>query len=267
MDCKTMNLIILAFLIAFVAPACNFTMGSDDDDDTDTVIADDDDNDDDAPIDDDDDTIAPFDGCDELWTTVTPPGDFDSMCNMVARDLLDLEQQMFAMINADRAEHSEEANEAAPLQYDCEVAEVARIHSYDMCIYSLLYQTFEGGLTPEEIADNPIGRYERYLGLTFDNEFFWLGENVAFSDNLQLAEDHFVENETPCDYVNGSNRLNILDYNFSHVGIGLCDCEMPPGNSSVYDATDYLYITQDFITFERDFIKTDKNPYCSFEWQ
>mgnify|MGYP001237166594 CR=1 FL=1 len=114
-----------------------------------------------------------------LWTTVTPPEDFDAICRGGGEDLQALELSMWEMVNADRVEHNEEANGAAPVGYDCAVAEVARIHSYDQCKAAQLAHELNG--------KTPGDRLEHYLQLSFGADFFTYGENVAW------YPDHYVQ--------------------------------------------------------------------------
>ncbi|MBD88895.1 MAG: hypothetical protein CL940_00970 [Deltaproteobacteria bacterium] len=180
-----------------------------------------------------------------LWTTVTPPEDFDAICRGGGEDLQALELSMWEMVNADRAEHNEEANGAAPVGYDCAVAEVARIHSYDQCKAAQLAHELNG--------KTPGDRLEHYLQLSFGADFFTYGENVAWYPDLQLqaAEDGFVEEEPPCDLVAGGHRLNILSDDFEAIGVGYCACAGDPN----------FYVTQNFITFDPGFA-VPGNAYC-----
>lgn len=181
----------------------------------------------------------------ELWRTVTPPDDFDAVCRAGGEDLHALELSMWEMVNADRLEHNEEANGAAPVAYDCAVAEVARVHSYDQCKAAQLAHELHG--------KSPGDRLEHYLQMSFGGDFFTYGENVAWYPDLQLqeAEDGFVEEEPPCDLVAGGHRLNILSDDFEAIGVGYCACAGDPN----------FYVTQNFITFDPGFA-TPGNDYC-----
>jgi uncharacterized protein YkwD len=181
----------------------------------------------------------------ELWRSVTPPADFDGICRPTGEDLSVLERSMWDMINADRVEHAEEANFAAPLTYDCAVAEVARMHSYDQCK--------SGTLAHELHGRGPGDRLEQYLQIAFGGDFWAYAENVAWYPNLQLqeAEDGFVESEPPCDWELGGHRLNILSEDFEATGVGYCACAGEPN----------FYVTQNFITFDVNF-PTPGHAFC-----
>ena len=181
----------------------------------------------------------------ELWRSITAPSDFDEVCRGGGEDLHALELSMWEMVNADRVEHNEEANGAAPVAYDCAVAEVARVHSYDQCKADQLAHELHG--------KSPGDRLEHYLQMSFGAEFFTYGENVAWYPNLQLqqAEDGFVEEEPPCDHEDGGHRLNILSEDFEAVGVGYCACA----------GDENFYVTQNFITFDPSFA-VPGNAYC-----
>jgi uncharacterized protein YkwD len=164
---------------------------------------------------------------------------------MDPQTLADLEASAVELINEDRLEHAEEANDAAPVTLDCAISDVARLHSYRMCVVDDLEHVLDG-VTPR-------GRVEQAYQWALGDDFSAFGENIAYHPDLVSAEDAFVEKEPPCDRVDGGHRLNILDRDFSHVGIGLCFCTL--------DEYDNLYLTQDFITFDQDLV-TGENPYC-----
>ena len=183
----------------------------------------------------------------ELWPTLSPPEDFDATCRPAGEDLLALEGAMFAMINADRAEHAAEANGAAPLEYDCMVAQVARLHSYEMCQQAALEHVLDGRDLVGRLAD----RLEWQIG----EEYVLSAENISWYPDLQAAEDAFVEEEPPCDAEVGGHRLNILDRDLRYVGVGHCQCAGDPfGN---------FYLTQDFVTYSSAHV-SGTNPYCGF---
>lgn len=180
-----------------------------------------------------------------LWRSVTPPDDFDQVCRGGGEDLHALELSMWEMVNADRLEHQDEANGAPPVTYDCAVAEVARVHSYDQCKAAQLAHVLH--------EKTPGDRLEHYLQMSFGGDFFTYGENVAWYPDLQLqaAEDGFVESEPPCDVELGGHRLNILSDDFEAIGVGYCGCT---GDAN-------FYVTQNFITFDPTFA-VPGNAYC-----
>ena len=182
----------------------------------------------------------------EPWSWLAEPPDFREICGDPTEAGLDLvEASMVDLINADRLEHAEEANQAAPVALDCAISDVARMHSYRMCITDTLAHKLDGA-TPQD-------RVESAYLWSLGDDYALLGENIAYHPDLVSAEDAFVEEEPPCDQVAGGHRLNILDRDFSHVGIGVCLC--------VNDPYENLYVTQNFITFDGDLV-TGHNPYC-----
>ncbi|MEC9070838.1 MAG: CAP domain-containing protein, partial [Myxococcota bacterium] len=180
------------------------------------------------------------------WTYIAAPADFEERCNPEgAFDIAALEASMVAMINADRVEHAEEANQAEPVGLECAISEVARLHSYEMCRTGEFEHVLGGR--------NARARIEDGLGWELGDDYTTVGENIAYSFDLQRAEDAFVEEEPPCDEVLGGHRLNILNRNFRYVGLGYCQC--------AGDEYDNFYITQNFVTYDPDLV-TDGNPYC-----
>lgn len=185
----------------------------------------------------------------ELWPTVTPPEDFDAVCDPtgLGADLLGDEATMFGLINADRAEHAAEANYAAPLGYDCVVAQVARLHSYEMCKAGELEHVLDGQDHGDRLAES--------LGWQLGDEYVASAENLSWFPDLVEAEDDFVENEPPCDPVAGGHRLNILDRDLRFVGVGQCHCVGDPWGN--------FYLTQLFVTYEASHLSRG-NPYCGW---
>lgn len=181
-----------------------------------------------------------------LWSHMEPPSDFQQVCNPNGLDIRAKELEMVELINADRRQHSEEANGAEPVSYQCAVAEVARRHSYDLCK--------ERDLAHELFGEGPGDRIAEDLGWTLGQDYAIFGENIAWNQTLEAAETAFVEEEPPCDPEAGGHRLNVLNDSFRFVGVGFCDC-------AVEDAPSDLVVTQDFVTFDQDEVKPG-NPYC-----
>ena len=152
---------------------------------------------------------------------------------------------MVDMINADRLEHADEANQAEPVGLECAVSDVARLHSYEMCRTGEFEHVLGGRSARDRIEDG--------LGWELGEEYTTVGENIAYSSKLQRAEDAFVEEEPPCDEVDGGHRLNILNRDFRYVGLGYCQC--------AGDEYDNFYLTQNFVTFDPELVQGD-NPYC-----
>ncbi len=154
---------------------------------------------------------------------------------------------MWEMINADRAEHAAEANHAAPLDYDCVVAQVARLHAYQMCVTGEFEHVIAGR--------DPGGRLSDYLDWQLGDELSAWAENITWHYDLQQAEDDFVEGEPPCDAEAGGHRLSILDRDLTHVGVGYCRC--------TGDSSGNFYAVQDFTTYDPRDVSTG-NPYCGW---
>ena len=169
-----------------------------------------------------------------FWAQAVPPGDFEAVCNPDGVDIAAIELEMWELMNADRVQHAEEANGAAPLVYDTRLAAAARWHSYTMCIRGELAHVIDG----EDFAD----RFLRHVGLEIGKDYFYGAENIAWNYSVVGAEEAFVEGEPPCDRELGGHRLNILNRNLTHTGVGYCDCRD--------DAYGNFYITQNFATFD-----------------
>ena len=130
---------------------------------------------------------------------------------------------------------------------DCTVAEVARLHSYQMCVREELEHVLDGR--------NLGGRLKDWLGWDLGADYATFGENITWWDDLVDAEVAFVEEEPPCDAVDGGHRLNILDRDFRYLGVGYCHCTPDPyGN---------FYLTQAFITYDPAQV-FGSNPYCGW---
>lgn len=184
-----------------------------------------------------------------LWGEgeLAEPADFAAVCNPEGIDLQTVEGQMHALINADRVQHATEANGAAPVEFDCEVAQVARRHAYEMCKAADLSHRI-GGLSGQD-------RLAAWAGLELGDEIALWAENITWHFDLLEAERDFVENEPACSQTAGGHRLNILNRDLTHVGVGYCDC--------AGDEFGNFYLTQLFVTYDRAQV-TGSNPFCGF---
>lgn len=183
----------------------------------------------------------------ELWPTLEPPADFDAVCSPMGEPLLGHEAAMWSMINADRADHRTEANQAAPIGYDCVVAQVARLHAYDMCVSGVFAHVLDGR--------DPGDRLSDHLDWQLGDELASWAENISWHYSLQQAEDDFVEGEPPCDQELGGHRLTILNRDLTHVGVGFCRCAL--------EDTGNFYLVQDFTTYDEEDM-AGGNPYCGW---
>jgi uncharacterized protein YkwD len=133
-----------------------------------------------------------------------------------------LESQMWEMVNRDRispAQAEETKGRAHPLAWDARLATVARAHSDDMARTGTFSHTGSDGSLPAGRVSN--------AGVQ------WLstGENIAKAEDVVQAEGLFM-NEPKFER---NHRANILNPNYTHVGIGI---------SRGRDGS--LYITQEF---------------------
>jgi uncharacterized protein YkwD len=134
-----------------------------------------------------------------------------------------LETQMWEMINRDRTaptQAPETKGRARPLAWDARLAAVARAHSEEMARSGVFSHASSDGSLPS--------RRVSMAGVQ------WLstGENIAKADDVVQAEELFM-NEPKFER---NHRGNILNPNYTHVGIGIARGQ---------DGS--LYITQEFV--------------------
>lgn len=133
-----------------------------------------------------------------------------------------LEARMLDLLNADRAAASslrETNGRAHPLLWDARLATAARAHSEDMARNGYFsHQGSDGSMPSTRVSRAGVQ---------------WRGtaENIAKTSDVFEAESLFM-NEPKFQH---NHRGNILNPNYTHVGIGI-----------VKGLDGYLYITQDF---------------------
>ncbi len=135
----------------------------------------------------------------------------------------ELEQQMYALINRERADPANAAETrgvALPLKWNEQLAAVARGHSQDM-----LASAYFAHQDPE--GRSPAMRVE-VAGLAWQS----VAENIAIFPNVTAAEAAFM-NETR---FRENHRGTTLNPKFTEVGVGI-----------VQGADGRYYITQDFL--------------------
>lgn len=123
----------------------------------------------------------------------------------------ELEEEMLILVNRDRREHG-----LKPLLMDEELRRIARAHSEDMALNDFCAHESSDGRT----------LFDRiYQGGVWASSF---AENVAKDTAVETAEEGLMNSP--------GHRENLLDSNYTHIGIG------------IFCATDgYIYVTQDFI--------------------
>jgi uncharacterized protein YkwD len=134
-----------------------------------------------------------------------------------------LEQRMWELINQEREDPShltETRGRARPLKWDEKLAGVARAHSRDMV---------ERGYVSHF---SPDGSFPALRVSQAGIAYLCAGENIAKFRDVIRAQAAFM-NEPPLGH---NHRANILDPDFTHVGIGIV--RGPDG---------MFYITQEFI--------------------
>lgn len=121
------------------------------------------------------------------------------------------EQQAFALLNADRR-----ANGLKALGWNQQLADLAREYAQDM-----INRDFFSHDNPE--GQSPFDRM-RLRGIKFGSA----AENLAFNRSVEAAERAFMDSP--------GHRANILDSDFTQVGIGVCR-----------DMNGTVYVVQEFI--------------------
>ncbi|MGA8366155.1 MAG: CAP domain-containing protein [Candidatus Acidiferrales bacterium] len=133
-----------------------------------------------------------------------------------------LETQMWEMVNHDRtspAQAEETKGRARPLVWDARLATAARAHSDDMARTGFFSHTGpDGSLPAQRVSLTGV----RWLSI---------GENIAMVDDVVRAEALFMDEPK----FQSNHRGNILNPNYTHVGIGIAR-----GQDGL------LYITQEF---------------------
>ncbi len=130
---------------------------------------------------------------------------------------------MLRLVNRDRANsryRDETHGQARPLQWNPQLADMARCHSIDMVRHHYFDHTTPSGVTVEQrLAAAGIGWHH-------------MGENLAYANSVRGAERMFMS-EPPFQQ---NHRANILNPLFTEVGIGVA--KAPNGQ---------VWVTQDFI--------------------
>lgn len=126
-------------------------------------------------------------------------------------DVSAAEQQAVQLMNADRR-----ANGLADLKLSSALTAVARSHSQDMVTRSFFSHTNPDGKT---VTDRL-----KAAGISYTAA----GENIAENTSVEAAETAFMNSS--------GHRANILNSNYTTVGIGVA-----------YDSQGKVYVTQDFI--------------------
>ena len=132
--------------------------------------------------------------------------------------------QMLEMLNRDRADPAnmgETNGRAMPLQWNDQLAAVARAHSLDMLN--------QGYFAHEDGQGRSVANRVEAAGM----EWRAVGENIAIYNNVGSAEAAFMNEPR----FTKNHRANILNVSFTEVGVGIVQAR----NGS-------LYITQDFYT-------------------
>ncbi|ABR47394.1 SCP-like extracellular protein [Alkaliphilus metalliredigens QYMF] len=119
-----------------------------------------------------------------------------SMNSSLREKIAPNEQRMFDLVNQERIKHN-----LSPLELDLELTRVARLKSQDM------------------IDDNYFNHYSPSYGSPFEMlekfgvQYIYAGENLAGNHSVETAHTSLMDSPT--------HRENILNPNFTNVGIGI----------------------------------------------
>ncbi|RKD32965.1 CAP domain-containing protein [Thermohalobacter berrensis] len=113
-----------------------------------------------------------------------------------ATRLKETEQQMVNLINQERTKRN-----LPPLKVDLELTKVARLKSQDMVENNYFSHNSPTYGSPFEMMDQ------------FGIEYLYAGENIAANSSIQNAHTSLMNSQ--------GHRRNILNENFTHVGIGV----------------------------------------------
>lgn len=163
--------------------------------------------------------------------------DYALSCDPTGGDAEALACQLAYLTNRERQAHPEESDMAEPLDWDDELAETAHRYSAQMCE--------QGFFDHKDPQGHGIEIRLSEAGIIYIKA----GENLARGTNMEpdKAMSMFM-NESPCQL---NHRGNILDNDFTHIGVGVVFCD----SKTIY--------TQLFATFDMDAIRDDVNEYCS----
>ncbi len=120
----------------------------------------------------------------------------------------EMEQLMVELVNRDRADpaNTPETNgRAHPLRWNDTLAAVARAHSLDMLN--------QGYFSHQDALGRSVAKRVEAAGM----EWQTVGENIAIYDSVPAAEAAFMNEPR----FTKNHRANILDPNFTEVGIGI----------------------------------------------
>ncbi len=213
---------------------------ADDPNDSDNTVCGDSDNDgcDDCSV------SGVFDPADDGWDedgdgTCELPLDYDCMNGAnAAIDPYRLEACIqFTLVNQDRALFAAESDNAAPLEWNEGIWEVAVAHSIDMCERVFFAHVNPSGADP--------GQRFTAAGLGYNG----LSENIAINLDPGAAQYAFMAEPT-CK----GHRANVLDPRATEVGIGYHICDNPSNT----DWDGYQFVTQNF----RWTSNSPENAYC-----
>ncbi|MCZ7586382.1 MAG: CAP domain-containing protein [Deltaproteobacteria bacterium] len=147
--------------------------------------------------------------------------------------------RMAVLINVARFGNEDESDCAVPIQWSGALAAVALAHAQDMCERGYVAEaTPEGEDFADRLADAEIivVRHAENNGKITDEEF-----DITDLHNAFMGGGPCLENE----------RGHILDRDLTHVGVGVHHC------------TDgFLYVTEDFGTFDADELRDDLHEFC-----
>ena len=156
---------------------------------------------------------------------VITPQDIEKATPFSHKNPRELERRMLGLINADRSLVGESPEAQQPLEWNDQLAETSRRHSRAMVNKQFVDHVGPDGSTPEKRL--------REAGIIV----LRAGENIAFGHlTVEMAERDLMKSP--------GHRANILDSQFTHVGIGV-----------MFTSDGRLAITQNFATLPKSYLR------------
>ena len=166
-------------------------------------------------------------------------GDSDSLldCDGAGDGEQQLACQLAYYTNRERQNHPEESDDAHPVNWSANLAEVALDYSNRMCEDGFFDHKDSQGRNMESRLQEAGVFYIK------------AGENLARGTELYPDEAMSLFMNEPSCQIN--HRGNVLDNDFTHTGVGTVFC----GGKTIY--------TQLFATFDAEDLREDSNDFCS----
>lgn len=161
------------------------------------------------------------------------------------------------LINQERQFFHQESSEAHQLEWEDRLWKLAICHAKDMCDQNYFSHINKKGLSPFQRAMQSLGTvylsFGENISSSFDTSKDYESEEqrIAATEKRHLAYmDECVCGDGCSEKQVGGHRKNILDSDFTHIGVGVWFCRK---NETWYEAQNFWRI---------DMTKAHKNTYC-----